>query len=294
MSDISVLFGFDCETDVGSWTPFYEGLQHGTPRLLRLCEEKGITGTYYFTGEAAHEYPAIVREVAAAGHEVGTHSLQHETVGDAIFDIPGVRPILPEEVPLRLQRATEYVAEALGEQPVSWRCPRLWGSTAVCNALDAMGYVSDASYPMYHYVDRLVPYHPSRTDWTQEGDLDLVQIPNFADLSIDSTDPYGRDRDQWPLWRTESADALLRHIDAFVGYVDQRNLPAVLCFYFHPWEFWPMPSEFDFGEGKVTPNPFIVKNCGDYATEQLAVLIDRLQERGATFTTARDLAAAWS
>ncbi len=30
----------------------------------------------------------------------------------------------------------------------------------------------------------------------------------------------------------------------------------VLAFYFHPWEFWPMPQDFiSFGEGAVRPNP---------------------------------------
>ena len=34
----TVVFGFDMETDIGSWTPFYEGLVHGTPRMLDLLE----------------------------------------------------------------------------------------------------------------------------------------------------------------------------------------------------------------------------------------------------------------
>lgn len=293
MTDITVVFGLDMETDVGSWTPFYEGLKHGTPKLLEVLGRRGVPATFFFTGEAAGVDPALVRDIAAAGHEVGCHSLYHETVGDPLFDIPGVKPLLPEEVPLRLRRATEWVADVLGEQPVSFRCPRLWGSTAVVNALEDMGYVADASYPLYFYEKQLAPYHPSREDWTETGDLRIIEIPNFADMTVDSTDPYGRDRDQWPLWRTESADSLMRHIDNFVGYVAARDLPAVLCFYFHPWEFLPMKGEYHFGEGTVIPDPFLVKNCGDYALEQFGVLVDRLQERGARFLTARALAAEW-
>jgi len=293
MSDITVVFGLDCETDVGSWTPFYEGLKHGTPKLLDLLEKQEVTATFFFTGEAAAEAPALVRQIAGAGHEVGCHSLYHETVGDPIFAIPGIRPLLPEEVPLRLRRATEWVADALGEQPVSFRCPRLWGSTAVVNALEELGYVADASYPLYFYTEQLTPYHPSREDWTQPGDLKLLEIPNFADLTIQSRDPYGRDRDQWPLFRTESAQSLMKHIDNFVGHVSDQGWPAVLCFYFHPWEFLPMQSEYHFGEGTVVPDPFLIKNCGDYALEQFGVLIDGLKERSARFTTAKGLAAEW-
>ncbi len=293
MSDITVLFGFDMETDVGSWTPFYEGLKHGTPKLLDLLQQKDVQATFFYTGEAATIEPHMLPQISRLGHEVGAHSLHHETVGDPLFEIPGVKPLLPEEVPLRLQRCHELVESALGEAPVSFRSPRLWGSTTVCNTLEDMGYVADASYPMYFYQKQLVPYHPSREDWTESGDMRLLEIPNFANMAMESTDQYGRDRDQWPLWRTESADALMEHIEAFIGYVLERNLPAVLCFYMHPWEFLPMQAEYHFGEGTVIPDPFIVKNCGDYALEQLGVLIDRLQERGGRFTTCRQLASEW-
>lgn len=294
MADISVLFGLDMETDVGSWGIDYIGVKEGTPKILNLYEKKEVTGTFFFTGEAARLHPQIVQEIKQAGHEVGCHSLYHETVGDPIFEIPGVKPLLPEEVPFRLKIATEWVAEALGEQPVSFRAPRLWGSTAVCNALEELGYVADASYPLYFYEKQLTPYHPSREDWTQTGDLRLVEIPNFCDMTIESTDPYHRDRDQWPLFRTKSAAALMEHVDNFIGYVQERGLPVVLCFYFHPWEFMPMPTRMHYGEGAVEPDYFLVQNCGDYALEQFALLMDMLLERGAKFKTARQIAAEWA
>lgn len=293
MSSITVILGLDMETDVGSWGVDYTGVVEGTPKLLRLYADHGITGTFFFTGEAARLHPGIVRSVADAGHEVGCHSLYHETVGDPIFEIPGVRPLLPEEVPLRLRVATDWVTEALGDRPVSFRAPRLWGSTAMCNALEDLGYVADASYPLYYYENQFIPYHPSRDDWTRAGELRLVEIPNFCDMTIDSDDPYHRDRDQWPMLRTEGADALMSHVDSFIGYVSARGLPAVLCFYFHPWEFMPMPARMHYGEGTVEPDFFIVQNCGDYALEQFGVLVDRLLERGAEFKTARQVAAEW-
>lgn len=294
MKDIIVVFGFDMETDVGSWSPYYEGVVEGTPKILRLLDEHQATGTFFYTGESAREYPEVVRATMSAGHEAGCHSLYHETVGDPLFEIPGVKPLLPEEVPARLRIATEWVAESMGEQPISFRCPRLWGSTAVCNALDELGYVADASYPLYFYEKQLVPYHPSKDDWTEAGDLSLLQIPNFADMTIESQDEYGRDRDQWPLFRTESAAALMEHIENFVGYVHERDLPAVLCFYFHPWEFIDIPEQYHYGEGTVVPDPFLIKNCGDYAVEQLGLLTGSLRSIGAEFYTARGLAEAWN
>ena len=276
------------ETDVGSWTPFYEGVMHGTPRVLDCMAKHNVNGTFFFTSEAAQRHRDTVGTVAEAGHEVGCHSLYHETLGESLFPIPGVYPVLDHEVKPRIELSTQIVRDILGGPIVSFRCPRLWGSTRVVNALEELGYTADASYPMYYHRDRLLPYHPSAEDWTKPGDLKLVEIPNFADMSIESKDEFGRDRDQWPLFRTESAEALLKHIRGFVDFMAERHDEACLCFYFHPWEFWPMPQgAIHYGEGAVLPDPFITKNCGDYAVEQLGKLIEGLLGMGAEFLSCK-------
>jgi peptidoglycan/xylan/chitin deacetylase (PgdA/CDA1 family) len=288
---MEAVLGFDMETDIGSFTPDYEGLLGGTPTILEILARHGVTATFFFTGDAARKHPQMVRRVSDAGHEIGCHSLFHETVGDPLFDIPGIPPLLPEEVELRLLRATEWVQKAAGVRPVSFRAPRLFGSTAMVNALEALGYVTDASYPMYYYRDRLRPYNPSHDDWTQEGEMSIVELPNFADLSMTSHDPYGRDLDQWPLFRTESAEALLGHIDHYASYCREKRVQPFLCFYLHPWEFHPMPAgPIHYGEATVIPDPFLVRNCGPYAVEQFDVLVGELLGRGTRFLQAREAA----
>jgi peptidoglycan/xylan/chitin deacetylase (PgdA/CDA1 family) len=290
MSALDVVLGFDMETDIGSWTPHYEGVKHGTPAILNVLAEHDISATFFFTGDAARKNPAAVKAIVKAGHEIGCHTLFHETIGDALFDIPGMMPILPEEVEPRLRLATQWVQDVAGVRPVSFRAPRLFGSTAVVNALEALGYVTDATYPMYYFRKQLTPYHPSARDWTRPGRLKLLELPNFADLSMKSTDAFGRDRDQWPLFRTAGARALLDHIDGFTRYARRRTRRPFLCFYFHPWEFHPMPQgEIHYGEGAVRPDPFIVRNCGPKATRALSAVVAGLKQRGATFHQARQM-----
>lgn len=287
-----VVLGFDMETDVGSWTPFYEGLVHGTPRIIEMLGKHSAEATFFFTGDAARSHTEIVRMVDDAGHEVGCHTLYHETIGDELFPIPGLKPVLPEECYHRIEVATDVVQQTFGKKLTSFRAPRLWGSTAMVNALEDLGYTADASYPLYFYKDRLTPYHPSREDWTAEGDMKILEIPNFADMTIESTDEYGRDRDQWPLFRTEGTDALMSHINNMLEFYEAAHLPAVICMYFHPWEFHEMPQGLiHFGEGAVLPDPFIVKNCGDVALKEMDKLMQLLKERGAEFKTARNLAS---
>ncbi len=289
------LFGFDMETDVGSWSPFYNGLIEGTPKILETLERYNISATFFFTGEAAEKHPEVVKEVVKNKYfEVGCHSLYHETVGDPLFDIPLIKPLLPEEVENRIKVATELVEKASGKKPVSFRSPRLWGSTKVVISLEKLGYVADASYPLYYYGKQLIPYHPSRENWLEKGDLKIVEIPNFADLTIDSKDKYHRDRDQWPLFRTSGAKELVRHINNFIKFVSDKGLPIVLCFYFHPWEFIKMPEKFEYGEGAVIPDKVLIKNCGDYALQQLDILINELLSMGATFVSAKEISDIFS
>ena len=297
---IEAVIGIDMETDIGSWTPFYEGLVHGSPRIMSLLADKGVRVTTFWVAEAARKHPEILREVQSAGHEIGAHSLNHETVGEALFDIPGLYPLLPHEVKPRCELTTDIIADIAGSRPVSWRCPRLFGGTNVTNALEELGYLCDATYPMYFYRSRRYPYHPSADDWSQVGELGLIEIPQFADMGMESTDPYGRDRDQWPLYRTTSAATFFPHVESFLDtFADAdgeggADWPAVLCFYLHPWEFWEMPQgAIHYGEGSVVPDPFLVQGCGDYCLEQVGLLIDRLAAMGVRFLTAEQCATEW-
>jgi len=287
---MQVMLGFDMETDIGSWTPFYEGLVKGTPKMLKILARRGVKATFFFVGDAARQHPEVVRHVAEAGHEVGCHTIYHETIGDELFPIPGLKPVLPEECFHRIEVAADWVQQILGKKVTSFRAPRLWGSTAMVNALEDLGFTADASYPMYFYRDQLAPYHPSRKDWTKSGRMKILEIPNFADMTITSKDPYGRDRDQWPLFRTTGAKAVMKHIESMVGLWTKKRQPQVVCLYMHPWEFHEMPAGLiHFGEGAVQPDPFIIKNCGKVALLELDRLIGLFLDRGAEFATARGL-----
>ena len=292
MTAIKAVLGFDIETDIGSWTSGYEGMKHGTPIILDILKKHNISGTFYFTGDSARKNTETVKNVVDAGHEIGCHTLFHETIGEPLFEIPGMIPILPEEVENRIKLATEWIEELAGVRPKAFRCPRLFGSNEVVNALEKLGYQSDATYPMYFFRERLTPYHPSKDDWTKEGDMKLVELPNFANLALDSKDEYGRDMDQWPLFRTESAGKLIEHVKAYIAYCEERDVAPFLCFYFHPWEFWKMPEGLiHSGEGAVLPDPFIIKNCGEYAAEQFDMMISMLKELGTEFCQAKQIEA---
>ena len=251
-----------------------------------------MKATFFFTGESAEKHPGVLREVSRRGHEVGCHSLYHETVGDEMFPLPGIHPLLPAEVRPRLELATRIVERAAGVRPVSFRAPRLWGSNTMVNALEALGYQADLTYPLFFHRKQYAPYHPGSTDWREKGDMRILEIPNFADMSMESHDPFQRDRDQWPLFRTRGADVLLEKSKGFMKLVRGMALPPVLSFYFHPWEFVPMKPVYTMGEAAITFADFLTRNTGDAALAQLDALIRGLQHAGAGFYTAQGFVQA--
>lgn len=293
-TQFDIVIGIDMETDVGSFTSYYNSVQKGTPRLLQILQDNNAKATFFWTGHAAENNKNVVADVKSAGHEIGCHSLYHETLGDPIFPLPNNWPLCPWEVEGRIRAATEIVQKVSGVLPTSFRCPRLWGSTKVCNVLEKLGYKADASLPLYYYRTSFKPYHPSKDDWTKEGDLKLVEIPNFCDLTMESNDEYNRDRDQWPLFRTEGADFMLKKSVDFIKYVADHNVRPVLCFYIHPWEFEEMPQDgIDYGEATVIPHPFIVQNCGDIACKEFNKLLAGLIKLGGQVKTAEQVAAEY-
>ena len=48
-----------------------------TPRLIELLDHHGAKATFFFIGEKAGKYPALVAEVVRRGHTVGNHTMHH-------------------------------------------------------------------------------------------------------------------------------------------------------------------------------------------------------------------------
>jgi peptidoglycan-N-acetylglucosamine deacetylase len=80
----------------------------GVPRILALLARHDLRGTFFVPGYTAHRYPAVVRMIAEAGHEIAHHSYFHENTAGmdevteaamldlglkALDDVAGIRPV---------------------------------------------------------------------------------------------------------------------------------------------------------------------------------------------------------
>lgn len=292
MNPNTLILSFDMETDVGSWTSQTRGITEGTPEILAALKEHEVPSSFLFTGREAERHPAQVARILEAGHEVGCHTMYHETVGLPVYDVPVGSFALESEIEGRLALATEAVERVAGVRPRSFRAPRLFGSTRMIQVLDDLGYCVDSSFPAYFHGRDFTPYHPNRDDWAKDGDLGLLEVPVFYDMDAGEGGEKNRARDQWPMLRLQGG----AWFADLCGRMFERTGEAggsVLCVYLHPWEFVEMPQQIDTDESTISFRAFLHKNTGRAAVRALSDFIAAMKQTGTAFTTLADYAATF-
>lgn len=132
------------------------GPRVGVPRLLDLLEAKGVPATFFVPGYTAHRHPHVVRDIAAAGHDIAHHGYLHKQPTALSHD---------QRVEA-LDRGLEALDEVAGVRPVGYRAP-MWDLSWDMPALLAeRGFRYDSSL-----MDDDVPYELAA------GDGSLVEIP---------------------------------------------------------------------------------------------------------------------
>lgn len=53
-----------------------------TPPILETLKQHNIKATFFIMGPWALKYPDVARQIAADGHEIGSHGHKHENYGD--------------------------------------------------------------------------------------------------------------------------------------------------------------------------------------------------------------------
>ena len=67
------------------WETLAPRVEQATRRTLELFARHNTRGTFFILGWVARRYPSLIREIAAAGHEIGSHSYRHASL--AVEDV---------------------------------------------------------------------------------------------------------------------------------------------------------------------------------------------------------------
>ena len=102
------------------------GWANAASEILEILRDKGVTSTFFLTGEFIRRYPDLVKQMIAEGHEVGNHTYDHPHLTFFVHNshqelLPGVdRRFLWRE----LKETEEVFSDLTGKKMIPyWRAP---------------------------------------------------------------------------------------------------------------------------------------------------------------------------
>jgi len=196
-------------------------------RILDLLAEHGRTATFFIVAELAEQYPALIRRIAEAGFEIGSHTYSHIRLDR------GDRAACIEDI-ARSKRVLEDIS---GRPVVGFRAPTWTASLAdawLWDHLISLGFRYDSSlfpFRTHMYGSNANPVRPF---WLRP---ELFEIPPSVATWGTLRLPYGGGFyfRLYPSWLTR------RLIDRDLR---QGHTPVI---YLHPWDFESSDAPLEAG-----------------------------------------------
>lgn len=96
-----------------------------TPQILQILERYGVQACFFMLGSQAAAHPDLVRQVAAAGHEIGVHGYHHQ-----VPLLLGLKSTMQD-----VAATVQILTEITGKRPRYYRPP--WGVFNLWSAMAA-------------------------------------------------------------------------------------------------------------------------------------------------------------
>lgn len=211
---------------------YAQRMERTTRRLLDELAAASVNATFYVVGEIARTHPALVRDIAAAGHEVGSHSWDHRRV----------HRFTPAEFREDLLKSKDALEQTIGSRVSGFRAPTFSVVRQTGWAVDVLaecGFEYDSSiFPVRH--DRYgIPDAPRSPFWAVGRERAILELPPLTYRAAGFNLPVAGGG-YFRLFPLAAMRAGLRQAARMPG-------PAVAMLYFHPWEFDPDQPRLPLG-----------------------------------------------
>jgi polysaccharide deacetylase family protein (PEP-CTERM system associated) len=206
-----------------TWDQYPSRVVANTRRVLEMFARAGVRGTFFVLGWVAERFPQLVREILAAGQEIGCHSYLHQCIWR----------LTPEQFRSDTRRALAAIQDASGVAVAGYRAPTFSIVQRTLWALEILleeGLQYDSSvFPVHHDVYGL-PQAPRTTFcWEFSEGRFLLEVPMSTIRLLGSNFPVGGGGYLRLLPMAYSRWGLKR--------LEQDSIPFQL--YLHPWEIDP-------------------------------------------------------
>ncbi len=191
-------------------------------RILLLLDSRRIHATFFTLGWIAERYPAMLRRVAAAGHEVASHGYAHlraseQSAAQFADDVRRSKAIL--------EQITGLAVRGYRAPSFSIGAANLWAFDVLREA----GYrYSSSIYPIRH--DHYGMPDAPRFAWRPRGPHGVLELP-VSTVRLRGRNLPAGGGGYFRLMPYALSRWLLRRINSRDGQAG--------IFYFHPWELDP-------------------------------------------------------
>ena len=205
------------------WPAYECRVENSTCRILDLLAERGVHASFFILGWVAERFPALVKRIHGAGHEVASHGYNHRLVYG----------MTPAEFRDDLRRAKQVLENTAGCPVVGYRAPSYSIVASSLWALDVLieeGFRYDSSiFPIRH--DRYGIPHAERFPHVLERQAgSITEFPPSTVRFLGQNVPVagGGYLRLFPQFLTRAA---MRSIN------EGEGKPVIV--YLHPWEVDP-------------------------------------------------------
>lgn len=136
--DIEDWYCRDMANSDRKWEKKEVRIYEGVDMILSALEKKGTKGTFFCLGWLAEHHPAVIKQIADAGHQIGCHSYQHDVA----------TRFTPEEFKQDTFRAKSLLEDVSGKPVELFRAPAFSVTKSnlfVFEVLSELGFTTDCS-----------------------------------------------------------------------------------------------------------------------------------------------------
>ncbi|HEY1753417.1 MAG TPA: polysaccharide deacetylase [Caulobacteraceae bacterium] len=231
-------------------------------RLLALMAKAGVASTWFIPGHTIETYPASVRAVFEAGHEIGHHGWTHRVPAS----------LSREEEERELVRGNQAIERLTGRKARGYRSPAWDLSPHSIDLLLAHGFAYDSSLMGHDYL----PYQ------ARDGDVISLQEPIRYGPDTPLVEmPISWSLDDYPVFEYMRTPTGIQ-----AGLMNAELVGA-------NWlaDFTYMAAHCDWGVLTYTMHPHVIGR--GHRLIMLQGLIEKLKAAGATFVTMEAAAAEY-
>jgi polysaccharide deacetylase family protein (PEP-CTERM system associated) len=251
--------------DSGLKDHYCHRLNVSTHWVLDQLAERDIKATFFAVGQVARHCPDLVRAIHRAGHEIASHSWDHQRLHNHS----------PASFREDVRKSKEALEDVTGQEVVGYRAPTFSLVRQTGWAIDILaelGMHYDSSiFPVWH--DRYgIPSAPRVPFIAQGTSHSILEFPPATWRLLRTNIPVGGGG-YFRLLPRVFMKLALRQM--------RRANPAVAMLYFHPWEFDPDQARLPLRRMSSFRTYVGLRNSRDKLTDLLS---------GKSFATARAVA----